>query len=148
MRKIMIFLAVMTGMSFTIASCDLEASNNGDLDGFWQMTDVDTLATGGHVDMRPKAKTWGFQGKILQIRDAGGYGGPIYSFKFSHSDDKLVIYEPYKVDRTVDDVVIDSVDLLRSYGINALREEYDVLKLNSDRMVLRSSMLQLTFRKY
>ena len=32
-------------------SCEIETSHNGDLDGFWHLTGVDTLATGGKRDL-------------------------------------------------------------------------------------------------
>ena len=46
MKKIIgiLFFAVLV---FTLSSCEIETSQNGDLDGFWHLEQVDTLATGG-----------------------------------------------------------------------------------------------------
>ena len=48
MRKIICVLA----FSMLLVSCELETSGNKQLDGYWQMSQVDTLATGGITDTR------------------------------------------------------------------------------------------------
>ena len=64
MRKLISILAL--GILFV--SCELETSGNKELDGYWQMSQVDTLATGGVTDTREALIYWGIQGKLLQIR--------------------------------------------------------------------------------
>ena len=32
-----------------LAGCDIETSDNGDLDGMWRLESVDTLASGGRL---------------------------------------------------------------------------------------------------
>ena len=42
MRKLLyIFIVLMM-----FAACDIHTSDNGDLDGYWQLRSVDTLSTG------------------------------------------------------------------------------------------------------
>jgi hypothetical protein len=64
MRKIICGLA----LCMLLVSCELETSGNKELDGYWQMSQVDTLATGGITDTREALIYWGIQGKLLQIR--------------------------------------------------------------------------------
>jgi hypothetical protein len=46
MKKIIGVLSLAV-MMLTLSSCEVETSQNGDLDGFWHLEQVDTLATGG-----------------------------------------------------------------------------------------------------
>jgi hypothetical protein len=64
MRKIVYILTLCV----TLVSCELETSGNKELDGYWQMSEVDTLSTGGVADTREALIYWGVQGKLLQIR--------------------------------------------------------------------------------
>ena len=146
--KIFGLLVILAG--FLTVSCDWETSDNGDLDGMWQITDVDTLATGGHTAMKDSMMTWNFQGRILQVRKATGKLNNIYSLKFSHDGDRLTLYDPYRVDRTVDDELLSDadVDVLRPFAINSLTEQFRVIELSGSSMVLQSSMLKVRFRKY
>ena len=53
----------------TLASCEIETSDNGDFDGFWHLERVDTLATGGTLDLSKKRVFWGVQYKLISVRD-------------------------------------------------------------------------------
>lgn len=48
MKKIIGALSLAV-MMLTLSSCEVETSQNGDLDGFWHLEQVDTLATGGDL---------------------------------------------------------------------------------------------------
>ena len=75
MRKIVYILALCT----FLVSCELETSGNKELDGYWQMCQVDTLATDGVADTREALIYWGLQGKLLQIR----FSGDVFLTKYS-----------------------------------------------------------------
>ena len=66
MKKIIgiLFFAVLV---FTLSSCEIETSQNGDLDGFWHLEQVDTLATGGTCSFADKRIFWGCQRYIVQV---------------------------------------------------------------------------------
>ncbi len=68
MKKIIgiLFFAVMV---FSLSSCEIETSQNGDLDGFWHLEQVDTLATGGTCSFADKRIFWGCQYKLIQVGD-------------------------------------------------------------------------------
>ena len=83
-------LLTITGMTLLLMACELETSTNGDLDGFWQLTQVDTLATGAQTDMKATGVTWSFQGRIMELRIANKQSDerPIIC-QFSYNGDSL-----------------------------------------------------------
>ncbi len=151
MKKLSIFTLFITALLF--ASCEIETSDNGDFDGYWHMVSVDTLATSGHLDLSQKRVFWAVQMNLIQLRggnrkDEGGEGRECYeAFKLEQST--LTLSNPHEKNREAGDPVITEADmhLLTPYGINALTERFDILSLDADEMVLRSSLLQLKFRK-
>ena len=73
-----------------MAGCDKESSDNGDLDGFWQMTEkMDGFCgTMGGADMRQSGLTWAFQGHILELRDVTDHQKDIM-MSFEHKGGEL-----------------------------------------------------------
>ena len=71
MKKTFLFLATCLAMAMAATSCGdfIETSDNGDLDGYWQLSQVDTLANGVQVDMTSSKVFWGVQGKFLTMLD-------------------------------------------------------------------------------
>lgn len=146
MRKI--FYILTLGMLFV--SCELETSGNDELDGYWQMSQVDTLSTGGVADTREALVYWGIQGKLLQIRfsENGKYLGEGFMFRFNREDDVLTLSSPilhhlYKTDEPITDV-----EVLKPYGIFDLEEVFAIEELNDHNMVLTNDVLRLHFRRY
>lgn len=144
MKKLLLYII---GVSMAVASCDIETSDNGQLDGFWQLRTVDTLATNGVKDMRETGLTWSFQHRLLELRDVKGQQRTLY-FSFSHSGDALVLTNPYISARDEGDIKVEETDVLKPYGINHLEEHFQVLTLTSSHMVLQTDELRLDFRKY
>ena len=66
MKKIIGVLSLAV-MMLTLSSCEVETSQNGDLDGFWHLEQVDTLATGGTCNFADKRVFWGCQYKLIQV---------------------------------------------------------------------------------
>lgn len=66
MKKIIGVLSLAV-MMLTLSSCEVETSQNGDLDGFWHLEQVDTLATGGTCYFADKRVFWGCQYKLIMI---------------------------------------------------------------------------------
>ena len=131
-------------------SCELETSGNDELDGYWQMSQVDTLSTGGVADTREALVYWGIQGKLLQIRfsENGKYLGEGFMFRFNREDDVLTLSSPilhhlYKTDEPINDV-----EVLKPYGIFDLEEAFAIEELNDHNMVLTNDVLRLHFRRY
>ena len=154
MKRIYIY---MIGVVLLLAGCDVEGSDNGHLDGFWQMTSRNDIlsSTMTGTDMRDSGITWSFQGKILELRDVKSVHQDIIA-SFERRGDTLKVSRFYFVDREKGDRLIetpeDVASYLLPYGIYGAGEQsYLIRELTSGRMVLVSSDFkswQLEFRKY
>jgi len=133
-----------------LVSCELETSGNKELDGYWQMSQVDTLSTGGVADTREALVYWGVQGKLLQIRfsENGKFLGEGLLFRFNRENDMLTLSSPILHHLYETDEPISDVELLKPFGIFNLEEVFSIEELNDDVMVLASDTLRLHFRRY
>ncbi len=142
MKKITFLFAAL----LLLTSCEIEFSNNGKLDGFWQMIAVDTLATQHTSDLKTSGRTWAFQGRLLEMRDTKGGYSDLY-FSFEHHGDSLFLDSPYLSDRDADDIKITDVNIVRPYGVNGLKEGFEIESLSNNKLILRSKTLRLMLRK-
>ena len=146
MRKIFYLLA----LSIMLVSCELETSGNGSLDGYWQMTQVDTLASGGVADTRESFIYWGVQGKLLQIRYSENdvYLGEGLLFRFENNNSSLTLYSPFVHHLYETDEPVDDAEILKPFGIYRLEERFSIEQLDEKYMVLNNNILRLHFRRY
>ena len=146
MRKTIcgILIAATTILTtMTLASCDIETSSAaGDFNGMWHLTRVDTLATGGVLDLKNEKLFWAFQNKLMQADDKNEKLAKIL-MRFNQTNTQLTLHTPY-----VYDVPLSDPTLLAPYGINKLEENFQVLKLTGSKMVLQSETLKLTFKGF
>ena len=134
------------GVAMLMASCELETSDNGKLDGLWQLCRIDTLTTGTSADMREKMSSWAFQGRLMQVR-CGETMREAY-LSFERRADSLILSKPYLSDREADDIKVEHAEELYRYGLQRLEEGYKVIELSSKRMRLKSELVCIDFRKY
>jgi len=91
------------GMLFVFAvamlsSCTLEMSDNGHLDGYWQLTTVDTLTNGKSEDVRERLLFLSVEKDLLRLCDQGNATVDCYC-RFEKTSSSLRIYNPYRNDR-------------------------------------------------
>ena len=150
MNYVCFLLMLMLG-STLLNSCEVEGSDNGNLDGFWHLESVDTLATGGRCDYSDQRVFWGVQYKLLSVNN---YKGGNFYFRFRQTSDSLILSSPYENHRHQDaenggDIPITEInDTLRQCGINHLVEPYYKEKLSGNKMILRTKDLRLYFKKF
>ena len=146
MRKILYLLV----LGLMVVSCELETSGNGDLDGYWQMSQVDTLATGGIADSHESYIFWGIQGKLLQIRytENNVYLGEGLLFRFENKNSMLTLSSPYVHHLYETDEPIEDVEILKPFGIYRLEEKFAIEQLDDKCMVLTNDVVRLHFRRY
>ncbi len=147
MKKTILLLVASLVMATSCGDL-LETSGNGNLDGYWQLARVDTLATGSTADMTGSKVFWGVQGKFLNVIDtrlAPTYG---YIFRFQHTADSLWLSDARVNNREVSDSLLTDVSPLRPLGVNELAEHFLVEQLTGSRMVLRGKVVRLHFRKF
>ena len=143
MRKWFIMLSVLS--LFFLVGCELETTDNGDLDGYWHQERVDSLSSQRSVDYGQARIFWSIQFKLLQLSDLEN-NTIIYNLVYDNQ--QLTLANPYMFDRADGDTLVTDVEVLRRYGVNALQENMKVVSLQSDRMVLESPVLRLHFKKY
>ncbi len=137
MRKIGLLLSAVVMMTL-LTNCDIEGSDNGALDGFWQLTEMTVWEDGvqtGPTDMRESGIYWGVQGDLLRI-------GSTY-FDFEHNGNTLRLWNPFRGNTYVEDA-----EELKRYGLYSLEETFTVEQLTGSEMTLRTEIVRLKLRKY
>lgn len=141
------YLVVVMAALLALSACTLEISNNGKLDGMWQLTQIDTLATEGQTDMREAGIFWSVQNHLLRVAAVYGGADPVL-FRFQKTDGQLTIGDPYIDIREKGDVKVEDAAQLAFYNIDALEQTFGIEQLKSGKMVLRSGRFRFHFRKY
>lgn len=141
------FLYIL-GIGLLLTSCSIETSDNGDLDGYWHLVRVDTLATGTSSDLSEARVFWGVQLRLIEAfdhdHDTGHYG---YLFNFEHQSQTLRLYNGHKHEREKGDLLVEDAATLAPLGISSLDDLFTVERLDGDDMVLRDDKLRLWFEK-
>lgn len=147
-------VSLMVASTLTLSSCDLEHSDNGDLDGFWHLESIDTLANGHTADLSRQRVFWGIEYKLISARASDANVSRMY-YRFDQTSDSLKITQVYIDHGHQDngenggDIPLDEVtDELRFYGINNIPEGFYKEALDGSKMILRSKTLRLKFKKF
>ena len=140
-------LLLFTLFCLFITSCEIEMSDNGKLDGNWQLRQIDTLATNGTCDMTYSSIYWGIENDLLQVRDIDNNNQRIL-FRFKHQGDSLILSQPYNVITKDELEALENDSLLRPLGICGTEEHFLIEQLNSSNLTLKNPVYRLWFRKY
>lgn len=131
-----------------LTACDLETSSEaGDFNGMWHLTRVDTLETGGVLDLQKEKLFWSFQNRLMVADDKNGEHQSVI-MRFNQTKTQLTLNTPYGYDREDGDKPLSDPTLLRPYGINKTEEQFQVITLSGSKMVLQSETLKLTFKGF
>ena len=128
-----------------LSSCTIETSSNGDFDGYWHLTAVDTLSTGTRTDLTGKSIFWAVNGPLIQTYANDRKTSLVMHFNME--SDTLHLFDLHVNDREQGDIPIEDPAILAPYGINSLNEKYYVSSLSSSRMTLETAFLRLSFRQ-
>ena len=144
-----LFFILQSLFFITLTGCEINSSDNGDLDNWWYLRQVENLTDGTTTDYVEKKVFWSYIGKIMQTE--GGGAGRVF-FRFEQKAGTLRIYEPRYNARGSGDPLLDpSIEAdkkkieesLPIQGINlkqrsdgSLEEIFTIEELNSDRMTL------------
>lgn len=138
--------AMMFILMMAVSSCELEHSQNGKLDGFWHLEQIDSVATGHIRNCREDGLFWAIQGRILSVRKPYAFDECV--MQFSHHNDSLYIFNPLISDREKGDIPLTEPSKLQPYGINQIDDRFAVESLTNSSLRLRSQMLVLHFKKF
>lgn len=138
--------------AWLMGSCglvEIEHSENGKLDGYWHLVQVDTLSTGGTCDLRQDLRYWIFQGTLFQLFSPDLNGRQLYVSHFRYEGDRLTIEKVYKDDRTAGDPEVEEPGLLRPFGVNQLEgAAFQIETLSGGSMTLSDDTFRLSFKKH
>lgn len=140
-------LAYIFFLCLILSACEIETSNNGHLDGNWQLRTIDTLQTGGICDMSRSYIYWSVENNLLQLRDIDNSNLKIL-FRFEKKGDQLNIHSPFKVITKDELEPLEDDELLRPFGIYGTTADFSIEQLNNSRLVLRNEDYRFHFRKY
>lgn len=140
------FLYILLSCLF-LASCELDVMNNDKMDGNWQLRQMEDLATEEVSDMTYSYIYWGIQDNLLQVRDIDNRNLRIF-FRYSLEGNQLAIHSPYQAITKNELVPIEDTEMLLPLGITDTEEHFQIEKLSSGTMVLKSASYRLHFRKY
>ncbi len=149
-----IFLSLIAVLLFS--ACD-KLPENGDLDGMWQLMTVEKTGESAE-NVKAKKLFYSFQLDLVQFNDATmPYGTPFCYAYFKHKGNTMYFHtlcKPSMNESEKDDNVpftreeIEVEQVMAPWGIYSLTPRFEVLKLNSNAMILQSDYAILTFRKF
>jgi hypothetical protein len=148
-----IYAMLLACLSF-LSACDLNTSNNGDFDGYWQFSQIDTLKTGRSGDVRKLRVFWSVQAKLLEINNLT-YPEKNVLFHFSKASQAVHLKDPVANFGGRSDSIISSPSTLVPYGVIAtfnadhrLEALFHIDLLHDDNMILSNGQYRLHFRRY
>ena len=131
----------------TSCGMEIETSDNGDLDGFWSLTQIDSTATGATKEVSDLRLFWSVQHKLLQLQDYQGIN-PMCLLRFEKNGQQLTLSSPFLYNRDEGDQPIEDISVLAPYGINAMPETFQIQKLNGSKMTLKTDIVTLYFTRF
>ena len=131
--------------SLLLASCEIEITGNGKLEGNWQLREIDTLATNKTCNMSKSNIYWGIEGDIVQVRSIDK--NQKFLFHLEQKENSMTISKPYYVQTKDYLTAVESDTLLTSIGINGLQVSYHISH-KGNTLILTDHLLRLHFRKY
>ncbi|MCR5393924.1 MAG: lipocalin-like domain-containing protein [Bacteroidales bacterium] len=144
-------LLLVTSLGLTSCGMFTESYDNGDLDGLWIISQVDSLQENKSANIQAECKTWAFQAKLLQFcnqyEDTRPY---LVMARFNHTDGMIIVSDPFVYNRMDGNVELtaDSVHRLAPHFINCLPDTFYIEKLNKSTLRLYDDVVRLHFKKY
>lgn len=134
-------------LCMTLSSCDLEISDNGDLDGYWQLTKVDSIESGTITSMKGSNIFWAIQADVLQVRNINYHNRKIL-FRFTNKNGQLNIYNPLLEINKDERVEVTNDSILKPLYIQSANETFTIDQLTNSNMILSNNMLRIYFKKH
>ena len=114
---------------------------NGKLDGMWQLIKIEKT-DGTVTDTKEQRLYYNVQLELLGLQK-DGYTE--YLGRFNYTKDSLLVYD---IRTSGDNTLTATPEQLLPYGINGTSDRFGIEALTHNKMVLRSSVAILSFRKF
>lgn len=144
---ITIFILLLTG-------CSIETSDNGVLDGRWQLMEINYFdGSNRKVETKEQLIFWDIQYKLISIHSMSGKLHDSLTeeslCRFNYTKDSLKLSDFYRHFREADQKIDDPLTTyFQKTGINGINANFAVLHLDSKSMLLQSDYAKLSFRKF
>lgn len=148
MRKILLIFFLIMTLGW-LSSCEIESSSKGNLYGFWHLVSIDSLYSDtpqGNVDYSQKLIFWAVQAHLVELMDQTLEHSPIVC-RFEREGDSLFFDTPYYLDRSIGDSLVAEIERMNYYGLNAMRPHMLIESLSQNKLVIKTDVVRLRFRK-
>lgn len=132
------FCWVLLGL-LGMTSCEIDSTNNREIDGYWHLTAMDSISGGYTQDLSKEKLFWAIEGKLFNVSN-------LYLMT-ELKGDTLRLYKPYTETWTADSIR-NFVKSYRKYGINSLDERFLIENLSGKHLTVRDSILRIHFERY
>jgi len=146
LRKIL-YMAVAIASLASLASCDIDSSPNGKLDGYWKMASIDSIESGNILNLDNELYFWAFQNKLLQLVDRG-HKNATFLLRFEKSGKTLTVTDPYRHKSQLEDVPVEDPSTMKAYGIKHAEEDFTIKKLSNSTLILENEEIRINFKRY
>lgn len=155
MKRILFPILFIATTLCLIPSCE-KATDNGLIDGMWNLREIysklstDATKYTEYTDCRSKGIYWRFQLNLLYITSKEALNGHTgeTTARFNFTDSHLDITSTYVHYRDRDSLLTDPTTTeLEALGIRGNATSYDVVRLTSHNLILRSASDSLIFHK-
>ncbi len=140
MKKTFLYL-FLSCSSLSFIACG-DVPDNGDLDGMWHLRTVESLSDNQVKDVKEERVYYSIQQRLIVLRRAGYTP---YIGRFTHTGDSLLLHDFVVYQR--EDSIATAIALTPFY-LDGIISRYAVQELDNDEMTLRSSVYELTFKKF
>lgn len=127
-----IWLIVLVCIIASAATSCRKMSENGDLDGQWQILSIEYLGDGTVTN--PKGYYYCLFRSVVNLTSRTN---PLQAGNLVYKDRKLTLSMPYS-----------TVEQLAPWGMNATETTFEVKHLSKDKMTLQSDYALIEFRKF
>ena len=148
MRKLLLLIPVAL-VACLVCSCEIEASSDGNLYGFWHLVRIDSIGredTNATVDLSDKLIFWAIQVHLVELMDQDREQSPIVC-RFERDGDSLFLDIPYYLDRGTGDPPVTEVNRMYLFGLGTMKPRLFIESLSNNKMLINTGEVRLRFKK-
>jgi hypothetical protein len=150
MKKLLLLLIVCLVMG-GFSGCNIETSDNGDLDGNWQLMEVHYFDNDSTANTKDSKIFLAFQFSLIRINGSINTKSD-YDYiisRFEHTGDSLILNNFYYNSRAHDSLVTDtSTRDFVTIGVEGNEAHFYIEQLNSKTMILHSDFSRIRLRRF
>ena len=147
MTNKLLFINILILISSLFYCCEIETYDNGGIDGYWKLSEIDSISNGKELNLSDKSIFWAIQAKFIVVQNNNKDTDKIY-LRFDYSGDSLTTHSPMFYDKLNGNIKINDISELKEYGINKLEESFFIENMTNKNLILKSDIVYLKFKKF